>query len=686
MARYAQTSFIGGMNMAVDDARLADDEYRLGINVRNRFGDLRPVRRPENITAGLTAGVPIQAVYALGDFILVVQDGNAYYKHRFSTAWTTLWNASTNATMRLDPSAQHVFIQSVPGSTLDIARKAREAADGTGTGTTNSLKLDYDVAQFAKTVAGVVFQDGVNQPNLLVFSSTEEGATATVRKCRTFAEWGTTIDGVVCREYVPIGKQMVYFHGKLYIVSADGSKIYQSVTGRPIDFMIPVDEAGAKIGSDEATAGAEVMAYPVSYEKITCIAPLNTTSLFVGTRTGCYAITPTYDVNLFGEPTYRKQYLFGASVVNQFSFVDVLGDFAFIDSEGLRSFNAVKQLRNEGRNSAFSLKIAKVFEDIVQLNGAVISFDNYTFFAVKTIYGYGVLVYDGTLQKFVSLDMYQDDTGTPIGEIIQFSKIDTNTTHEVYAATSNGKLLRLFTGAKYNDSFVQTKGFNTGTVDVEQKPLQLRTLFNNIERWEFDTIRLDTPHDVSPEGVNTAHTDPGTSMKGVFALPVTATPFDMAVGTVIHFTGGGAAPHDAGATFTLSDNAGEPAGSTSLTGIFESTGEINQSYTKGFVRFTGEGTVKSSLISNSRKSETPGTISKTIVAPLATAIGFNEKYPIMWNNENKIQQILFNFQQGRSGLKLGYTIEWNNSASLSMISAETIDQTPKNPLMTQAYG
>ena len=672
--------------MAVDDARLADDEYRLGINVRNRFGDLRPVRRPENITAGLTAGVPIQAVYALGDFILVVQDGNAYYKHRLSTTWTTLWNASTNATMRLDSSAQHVFIQSVPGSTLDIARKTREAADGTGTGNTNSLKLDYNVASWAKTVAGVVFQDGVNQPNLLVFSSTEEGATATVRKCRTFAEWGTTIDGVVCREYVPIGKQMVYFHGKLYIVSADGSKVYQSVTGRPIDFLIPVDDAGAKIGSDEATAGAEVMGYPVSYEKITCIAPLNTTSLFVGTRTGCYAITPTYDVNLFGEPTYRKQYLFGASVVNQFSFVDVLGDFAFIDSEGLRSFNAVKQLRNEGRNSAFSLKIAKVFEDILQLNGAVISFDNYTFFAVKTIYGYGVLVYDGTLQKFVSIDMYQDDTGTPIGEIIQFSKIDTDTTHEVYAATSNGKLLRLFTGAQYNDSFVQTKGFNTGTVEVEQKPLQFRTLFNNIERWEFDTIRLDTPHDVSPEGVNTAHTDPGTSMKGVFALPVEATPFDMAVGTVIHFTGGGAAPHDAGATFTLSDNAGEPAGSTSLTGIFESTGEINQSYTKGFVRFTGEGTVKSSLISNSRKSETPGTVSKTIVAPLATAVGFNEKYPIMWNNENKIQQFLFNFQQGRSGLKLGYTIEWNNSASLSMISAETIDQTPKNPLMTQAYG
>ena len=53
MARYPQTSFIGGMNMAVDDSRIGDDEYRIGYNVRNRFGELRPIKRPEEIDTGI---------------------------------------------------------------------------------------------------------------------------------------------------------------------------------------------------------------------------------------------------------------------------------------------------------------------------------------------------------------------------------------------------------------------------------------------------------------------------------------------------------------------------------------------------------------------------------------------------------------------------------------------------------
>ena len=39
--------------MAVDDSRIGDDEYRIGYNVRNRFGELRPIRRPEDIDTGI---------------------------------------------------------------------------------------------------------------------------------------------------------------------------------------------------------------------------------------------------------------------------------------------------------------------------------------------------------------------------------------------------------------------------------------------------------------------------------------------------------------------------------------------------------------------------------------------------------------------------------------------------------
>ena len=750
--------------MAVDDSRIGDDEYRVGYNVRNRFGELRPIKRPEELDTGIdsqkgsiesitihkggtgyTAGnlvatdptgsgsgfagtytvsggavntvtitnggenyskettvrtqsygnfdnslsytlayneAPVQGLYALGDFLIIVQNGNARFRHRLSTTWTTLWDASTNATLRLDPNASDVFIQAVPGSTMDIPRHAKDNQDALGTEGAHSIELHYHTALWARTDAGVVFQDGSNQPNLLTFSSSEQGATATVRKCKAYTEWGTTY-----REYVPVGKQMVYFNGKLFIISADGQKIYQSVTGRPLDFVTAVDQNGAQIDAAESEGGAGVTAYSVSYEKITCIAPLNTESLLVSTRTGTYAITPDYDHTLFGEPTWTKQYMFGASIVNQFSFVDILGDFAFIDAEGLRSFNAVRQLRNEGRNSAFSLKVAKLFEGIVQIGGAAISFDNYTFFSVKTIYGYGVLVFDGTLRKFVSLDLYKTDTDETLGQITHFSKIDTDTTHEVYAVTAQGGFYRLFTGAKYNDSFVQTKAFNTGTLEVEQKPMQLRTLFNSVERWEYDAIRLRAGIAYGPDGRgefgNVPHDDPGTLKTGsAFNMEVENVPFDLAIGTEIFFTGAGT---NQGGTFTLTEAAGR--GATMITGTFTSTGTIDKSFTKGFIRFTGEGTARAAVITNARKSETPSTISKTIQAPVATiAANYGDTYPIMWNNENKLQNFLFNFQQGRQGLKVGYTIEWNTNATLSMITAETTDLTPKNPFMTQAYG
>jgi len=747
--------------MAVDDSRIGDDEYRIGYNVRNRFGELRPIRRPEDIdtgidsqtgsidsitihkggtgysegnlvatdptgsgsgfagtytvTGGVVTGVtittggknyskqtvistqsfgnfdnslsytldynelPIQAVYALGDFIIIVQNGNAKFKHRLGTTWATLWDESTNASLRLDSFAEYVYVQAVPDSGgCTFTYKS--------TGDTDSVTIDSSAGMLTKTIAAIVVQDGVNQPNLIIFSSTSVGATATVRKARTFAEHGTTIDGVVEREYVPIGKQMMFFNGKLYVVSPDGKTIYHSVSGRPLDFVIAINSSGNKISSVEADHGATAVSYAVSYEAITCIAPLNTESLLVSTRTASYAVTPNYNQTLYGEPTFTKRYLFGASVVNQFSFVDMMGDFGFIDAEGLRSFNAVRQLRNEGRNSAFSLKVAKLFEDVVQLDGAAISFDNYTFFSVKTIYGYGVLVFDGTLQKFVSLDFYKTDNDETVGQITQFTKIDTDTVHELYAVTAQGKFLRLFTGAKYNDSFVQTKAFNTGTLEVEQKPMQLRTLFNGVERWEYDAIRLRAGINYGPdgrgEGGNDPHDDPGTLKTGsAFNMEVENVPFDLASGTEIFFTGAG---QNQGGTFTLTEAAGR--GATMITGTMTSTGYINKVFTKGFIRFTGEGTARAAVISNARKSETPSTINKTIQAPIATAVSYGDTYPVMWNNENKLQNFLFNFQQGRQGLKVGYTIEWNTNATLSMITAETTDLTPKNPFMTQAYG
>jgi len=687
------------MNMALDDSRIGQDEYQLGLNVRNRFGDLRPIRRPLEITTGFTAGVPLQGVYAVGDFIIIAQAGVAKYKHRLSDTWVDLWNSA--GSYYLDPAVDTIYFQSVPSSNRGFAYKS--------TGTTSGVVVDTSATPPTRTSAGIVVQDGINQPNLIEFKSSGSSAFVSVRKCRTYAEHNTTIDSVVEREYVPIGKQMMYFNGKLYIISPDGTTIFHSVSGRPLDFVIAINTDGDKVSSDEGVGGAVAISYSVSYDPITCIGPLNTDSFFVGTGSASYAVTPDNSRLLFGEPMFSKKYLFGASVVNQFSFIDVLGDFAFIDSEGLRSFNAVQQLRNEGRNSAFSMSVAKLFENIVQDStlSAAISFDNYGLFSMRTAYGNVIVVYDTMSKKFVSVDTYQDGSDAEavesggivtggfdadsvsygFGIIKQFTKISTNSAHELYAITDTGELLKFYSGAKHLQASVTTRAWASGDPRVEQKPLELRTLFSNVSAWESKSVSLTSgsyyPNGSGPpaSGFYTVGTTEYDNNVNVSALP-----YALASGTEISFAGTTTAT---GGILTLTADAA--VGATTLSGTVASSGGIYFATSPdGYVRFTGAGTVKASMYTNGTFSTTPGIISKTMAAPtdVSTEYGikFSDLYPLVWNADNTMQNILYNFQQGRYGWKVNYVINWDNAAYLSIIQTDSKDVTPKNPLLTQAYG
>ena len=692
--------------MALDDSRIGQDEYQLGLNVRNRFGDLRPIRRPLEVATGFPANVPLQGIYSVGDFLILVQGGDAKYRHRLQSGppleqWTHLWNASINSSMQLDPAVDTIYFQSVPSSSRGFAYKS--------TGTTSGVTVDTSATPPTRTSAGIVVQDGINQPNLIEFKSSGSSAFVTVRKCRTYAEHNTTIDGVVEREYVPIGKQMMYFNGKLYVVSPDGTIIYHSVSGRPLDFVIAINTDGDKISADEDVGGAAAISYSVSYDPITCIAPLNTNSFFVGTSSASYAVTPDNSRLLFGEPMFTKKYLFGTSAVNQFSFIDVLGDFAFVDSDGLRSFNAVQQLRNEGRNSAFSMSVAKLFDNIVQDKtlSAAISFDNYGLFSMRTIYGNVVVVYDTMSKKFVSIDTYQDgddaeavesggtatgghDAGSVsygFGIIKQFTKISTNTAHELYAITDTGELLKFYEGAKHLQASVTTRAWSSGDPRIEQKPLELRTLFSNVNAWEAKSVTLSSGS-YYPDGS-------GAPAGGVYTvgtyeydrdINVTALPYALASGTEISFAGTTTAT---GGILTLTADAA--IGATTLSGNVASSGAISAADSPdGYVRFTGAGTAKASMYANGSFSATPGIISKTMAAPTAVSseygIKFSDLYPLVWNADNTMQNILYNFQQGRYGWKINYVINWDNAAYLSIIQTDSKDITPKNPLLTQAYG
>jgi len=689
--------------MAVDDSRLNDDEYSFAFNVRNRFGELTPVKRPLIIDTGFTANQRFQGIYTVGDFILLFQSGNAKFKHRLSSTWVTLWDGSTSSDLQMSANADFMYVQAVPPGVSTFAYKAVSS--------TEDIVLDTSATKLTKTVSAIIVQDGINQPNAITFSSTDVSATITVRKARTFAEHGTTIDGVVWREYVPIGKQMMYFNGKLYIISADGKKIYHSVSGRPLDFVIAIDTDGNKISSVEADHGADAVSYSVSYEPITCISPLNTDSFFVSTRTSSYAITPDYTRTVFGEPMFSKKYLFGASVVNQFSFMDILGDFAFIDTEGLRSFNAVQQLRNEGRNSAFSLKVAKLLEGKTQsfTASAAITFDNYAFFAVQTIYGHGVLVFDSTLKKFVSFDNFTKDDDTTCAPIVQFTKIDSADAHELYAITSYGEMIKMWGGIKYSTAYVQTKAFNVGDSRVDQKPLTLRTLFTDVKPIESIAIQVPYPDALylSWDGVDGSATpdhpdgiwaSPPTTFTSTTAydIPVKPILYTLAIGTVIRFYGWSHATTGYGIPNSL---AAADGGADGMDGTFEltaaaSVGDVTltgklttASYvywnSPAYITYDGSGTVSCTPISNGVAGQS--VLSKTLVAPTFDGMPYTAAYPLMWDGQNMLQSLAFNFQDSRIGWKASYAIKWDNAATLSIINIETKDVTSKNSLMTQAY-
>ena len=740
MASYSQTSFLGGMNMAVDDSRLGNDEYSFAMNVRNRFGELKPVRRPLSIDAGLTANQRCQGIYTIGDFILIFQNGNAKFKHRLADTWTVLWDASTESSLRLDESVDFVYVQAVPTSHANLQRQPVEdfAVGSTDPVLGNMFNVSSDNArglgmlyattrvQVTISPAAIVVQDGINQPNLIIIQPSNIEAPLTVRKCFKYNEWrpGNDVGGTgAFQEYVPIGKQMAYFAGKLFIVARDVNgnynQILHSVTGRPLDFMIPITEDGKRVDwavSDSASfdvspyetlgdtnaerQGAYSVSYAVSYDPITCLAPLNTDSLFVGTRSASYAVTLDYTRTLFGEPTFTKKYLFGSSAVNQFSFIDTLGDFAFIDSEGLRSFNAVRQLRNEGRNSAFSLKVAKLFENKTQdiKTTAAITFNNYAFFAVDTTLGHGILVYDTTLQKFVSFDNLVLDDDTTCAPVVQFTKIESATAHELYAVTRDGKFIKMWDGIKYAPAFVQTKAFNTGDSRVDQKPVAIRTLFTDVKAIDSAFIKIPAPATVGSTANHIYHDGSGTgnsvSTTTTSSSPITVTveklPYTLAVGTVIRFYGasgltGYSIPNDLDAgldgTFELTSQAN--VGATSIVGKLTTSSFVHWN-SPGIVRYDGSGTVRCMPISNGLSGQ--AVVSKTIPAPTFEGIKYTATYPVLWNGDNSVYSLNFLNQGSRTGWKIAYTIEWDNAASLSILNIDTTDVTSKNSLMTQAYG
>jgi hypothetical protein len=423
MATIGKMDWYGGINQLPDRSKIDfATEYGLLINGRVRTNEVTPVVGPLDITSGLPTTAERQGLYAFGSLLLAFAGGKAYYKE--TTATVPSWTPVTALQLSLTEKIEAVAI---PASSINYKRYSTDASNV-------KAPVRLQDARNASPAA-VLVTDGVNQ-SWLIF------ADGTSRPTKTYAQW--TIDDP---EYVPV-MRMPYMSsdGILYCVGKDNNGVYnqifRSVTGSPLNFVIVVNTAGNKSGT-EAEGGAPALAERASFSPITFLGGINAVdgSFLVTTATSSTVFTPDYDRLICSEPTYIKQYLFDIGAVNENSVANVLGDTTIVNSRGIRSFNGVQQLKFEGSFAPFNINVNRIFGDIVQTTTAVTTFDNYAVYAIQTIYGYGILWYDMLLAKWVSLDLYDNQSA-----IVQFASVTVGALNELYFLTESGHIFQCFAG------------------------------------------------------------------------------------------------------------------------------------------------------------------------------------------------------------------------------------------------
>jgi len=268
---------------------------------------------------------------------------------------------------------------------------------------------------------------------------------------------------------------MILFNGNtLFIVAPDGLSVYRSITGRPLDFMVIVDTNGNKL-STELDGGASKASFAADFNIITCLANINIPDSFIyATAYDVRIIIADYVNTIFGEPVFKVSAQIQAGIVNQYSELEILGDYCFIDFEGIVSFDAVQQLKFNGRNSIFSLPLTKLLHKIKQKTPVCIAFDNYALFNLDTVWGNLIAAYDILLQKWVSFDI------TDVLDVKQFAIVETEDASKLYCITKFDEVYRMFdpNNSKTYLAQLHTKAFCAGETDTEIKCQKVRLFFN----------------------------------------------------------------------------------------------------------------------------------------------------------------------------------------------------------------
>jgi hypothetical protein len=466
---FLTNDFSGGMYLADVLSNLLDTQYSKLVNGRTRFGGIQPVRKPLDITRQVAQG-RFQSVYGMNNYLLVFVDGLAYLRDLRSPDDTF---SAVPGFQQMSSDVDKIYAQNVPQSDFNFVRSG-------GPHDIILRNIDSGLPQ------AFICQDGTSRPRL-IFSNGNS------RIAQTFEQWKVDFDDPTkdFREYIPVGKQMLYFNGICYIISADSKELYRSVDGRPTDFVLAVDENGNKLSAlSQGREEASRLSYRISTEDMIALSELNSSSnqglggFLVSTANTVYIIVPDYNQTLYGQPTFDNIPIIPIGILNNESLANSLGDTIFISSLGAVSFNAVGITQDIAKNSPFTRAVSKLFEGVTQTVTAATTFDDYTFLAMNSIHGNIVLVYDNQQEVFVGYDKYEDIT-LPIK---QFAKITVNGEPRLFFITGSG-LYEAFAGDGLETVQLYTKEYTREDTTIASTLDHVNISFDEIEESE-GTVEL----------------------------------------------------------------------------------------------------------------------------------------------------------------------------------------------------
>ncbi len=424
--KISQLDFSGGMSALTDITKPQTASYRLGFNVRLRRNAIEPAYRHRRLDSPVGLH---QAVFANDNTLGLIVAGGVY-KVKLATD-TCIQQVGTGV---ISATADRVYHKAVPAPSNWLVN--------------SQYQPTLSVAEEC-----IVVQDGVNQPSL-IFSD------FSFRPAQTYDDW--TYENP---EYIPIGTFMAYSGRKLFV--ANGAKIYQSVSGRPLDFVLNINNDGEKQGTADSTH------LSVTAAQLTALVPSQSSGLVVFTRYNSYSLEPEYQLpTIFGEPQYIPSDLFPVGAVNDLAFAFINGESLFISPAGIQSFNQVLQVQRASNNTPYGAKIVDYLIRPIESTAAVMV-EDYTLIAVNTVFGPAVLVHDNVLNAYVGFDL-------TLGMVKEFAVIEDAGLTRVFYITASGLYeMPLRTGEKASAS-VYFGEFSTGEGDKQLKVADVHLGFNNI--------------------------------------------------------------------------------------------------------------------------------------------------------------------------------------------------------------